>query len=223
VAGAVRPIGVLVHPCRHSRRASGLAMRLCALLDAIPVRGARSLVGNQNGRALGSLRRRFLGLLRFTVRFSLALGHHCLPALASSSVVLVRSGWEAWKLAIAKLDRASPGATAPIPRPRPSPEMSPRRCASNAAAGLTAIATGLPWRRLSRRSRRSARSSNVAFFDHKRNRTVFQRNRHAAWPRLIVMDVQALLPPNTVNRAGLAPVRAFKPSSKYDPLGPCAG
>jgi hypothetical protein len=136
-------------------------MRLCALLDAILVRGARSRVGNQNGRALGSLRRRFLGLLRFPVRFSLALGHHCLPARASSSAVLVRSRSEARKLA--KLDRASPVATAPIPRP--SPEMSPRRCASNAAASLTAIATGLPWRRLPRRSRRSARSSNVASFD----------------------------------------------------------
>ena len=138
-------------------------MGLWPLLDAIPVRGARSLAGNQNGRTLGSLRRRFLGLLRFPVRFSLALGHHCLPALASSSVVLVRYRREARKLP--KLARESLGAAAPIPRPRPSPGISPRRCASNAAVSLTAIATGLPWRRLSRRSRRSARSSNVAFFD----------------------------------------------------------
>src|SRR6266481_6521092 len=107
--------------------ACGLGMGLCALLDAILVRGARSLGGNQNGRTLGSFGRRFLGLLRFPVRFSLALGHHCLPALASSRVVLVRSRWEARKPA--KLDRVSPDATAPTtPRPRPSLEMSPRRC-----------------------------------------------------------------------------------------------
>ena len=85
-------------------------MGLCAPLDAILVRGARSLAGNQNGRTLGSLRRRFLGLLRFPVRFSLALGHHCLPALANSSVVLFRYRREAWKLA--KLDRASRADTA---------------------------------------------------------------------------------------------------------------
>src|ERR1700738_2477756 len=77
---------------------SGLGMGLRALLEVILVRGARSLVGHQNGRALGSLRHRFLGLLRFPVRFSLALGHHCLPALASSSVVLARSRGEARKL-----------------------------------------------------------------------------------------------------------------------------
>src|SRR6266446_5167231 len=99
-------------------------MRLCALLDAILVRGARSLIGNQNGRALGSLRRGFLGLLRFPVRFSLALGHHCLPALASSRVVLVRSRREVRKLP--KLSREALGAAAPVPRPGPSPGISPR-------------------------------------------------------------------------------------------------
>src|SRR6202022_597826 len=56
--GAVRPIEVLVHACRYSHRASGLGMRLCALLDAILVLGARRLVGNQNGRIPGSFRRR---------------------------------------------------------------------------------------------------------------------------------------------------------------------
>src|SRR6266446_5518245 len=120
-------------------------MRLCALLDAILVRGARSLAGNQNGRAPGSLRRCFLGLLRFPVRVSLALGHHCLPALEISIVVLVRYRREARKQP--KLDRASLGAAAPILRPRSSPQMNWRRCASHAVASLTAIATGLPWRR----------------------------------------------------------------------------
>src|SRR6266446_200608 len=121
----------------------GLGMGLCVLLDAILVRGARSLAGNQNGRAPGSFGRRFLGLLRFPVRFSLALGHHCLPALASSRVVLVRSRWEARKLP--KLAREALGAAAPVPRPGPSPGISPRRRESNAAASLTAIANGLPW------------------------------------------------------------------------------
>src|ERR1700756_2160839 len=69
---------LLIHTGALAAQA-GWASGVGALVDATPVRGARSLGGNRNGRAPGFLRRRFHGLLRFPIRFSPTLGHGCLP------------------------------------------------------------------------------------------------------------------------------------------------
>src|SRR4029077_3143657 len=65
--GAVRPIGVLLCSCRHSYRASGLGMGICALLDPILVRGARSLAGIKMAALLDFSAAVFLGF--FASRF----------------------------------------------------------------------------------------------------------------------------------------------------------